>query len=448
MSVAADKLFNRASPGMLRSAVPAMDVDARLLGAILALAVFGLVMVASASISIAERNLGSPFYYLLRQSLFVGIGLTLGWILLHVHLSLLQRVSGLVLLVSLALLVLVLVPGIGREVNGSTRWIPLGVFNLQVSEVAKLGLIIYLSGWLVKHGRQVRRTMLGFLIPMSVLGVTGFLLLLEPDFGAAVVIAATGMGMLFLAGVPLWRFGAVLVAVAGLGAALIIASPYRWNRLTAFVNPWEDPFNSGFQLTQSLIAIGRGEWLGVGLGGSVQKLFYLPEAHTDFVFAVMAEELGLVGVTAIVLLFTYICWRILEIGAANLRAGFNFNGYLCIGIGVWLGLQSFINIGVNMGLLPTKGLTLPLLSYGGSNLIITMVALALVLRAERELRDASGTGGQVGQDDQDDQEDQKTADRAGVRAEARPRFRPGSRKPGRLAGRNPSSASTREEPVP
>lgn len=362
------------------------NLDGRLLLAIVALTVFGLVMMGSASISLADRHLGSPFYYLERQLLFLCLGYALGWLILNIRLAYWQQCSGLVLLAALALLVLVLVPGIGREVNGSTRWIPLAIFNLQVSEAAKLALMIYLSGWLVRHGHQVRSTMMGFLIPMTVLALTGMLLLLEPDFGAAVVIIATGMSMLFLAGVPLWRFGVVLLGAVGLGAALIVGSPYRWNRLTAFVNPWEDPFNSGFQLTQSLIAIGRGEWLGVGLGGSVQKLFYLPEAHTDFVFAVIAEELGLVGVVAVVALLGYVCWRALSVGAASIRAERPFAGFLCIGIGTWFGLQSFINIGVNMGLLPTKGLTLPLMSYGGSSLLMTIIALALVLRADHELR--------------------------------------------------------------
>ncbi|MEX0731509.1 MAG: putative lipid II flippase FtsW [Aquisalimonadaceae bacterium] len=372
----------------IRARAPALlpNLDTRLLGAMVIMSVLGLIMVASASISLAERNLGSPFHYLERQLLFLGMGYTLGWFALNIRLSVWQRCSGLGLLAALALLVLVLVPGIGREVNGSTRWIPLGIFNLQVSEVAKLAVMVYLAGWLVRHGEQVRRTMVGFMIPMSVLGLVGLLLLMEPDFGAAVVIIATGMGMLFLGGVPVWRFAVVMLGAVGVGVALILGSPYRWNRLTAFVNPWDDPFNSGFQLTQSLIAIGRGEWLGVGLGGSVQKLFYLPEAHTDFVFAVMAEELGLLGVVAVVLLFGYICWRTLTVGAKSMRAGRPFAGYLCFGIGIWLGLQAFINIGVNMGLLPTKGLTLPLMSYGGSSLLMTLVALALVLRADHELR--------------------------------------------------------------
>lgn len=371
-----------------RDRAPALmpNLDWHLLGAIAALSVLGLIMVASASISLAERNLGSPFHYLQRQALYLGMGYALGWMVLNIRLSFWRQCSGIGLLGSMLLLVLVLVPMIGREVNGSTRWIPLGIFNLQVAEVVKVAVIVYLAGWLVRHGEQVRRTMMGFLVPMSVLAILALLLLMQPDFGAAVVVVATGMGMLFLAGVPVWRFAVVLLGAVGMGVVLIVGSPYRWNRLTTFVNPWDDPFNSGFQLTQSLIAIGRGEWLGVGLGGSVQKLFYLPEAHTDFVFAVLAEELGLAGVIAVIVLLSYICWRILQIGAACLHGDSPFAGYLSLGTGIWLGLQSFINIGVNMGMLPTKGLTLPLMSYGGSSAIMTLIALALVLRADHELR--------------------------------------------------------------
>ena len=380
----------RALPGMIPER-PEVDsllagLDWRLLGAILAISLLGLVMVGSASISLADRNLGSPFYYLQRQAFFFLVALLLGGITLCVKLDVWRALSGVGLLVSLVLLVLVLMPGIGREVNGSTRWIPIGPFNLQVAEVAKLGVIVYLAAWLSRHGDRVRQTMSGFLLPIAVFCVIGFLLLLQPDFGAAAVIMAIGLGVLFLAGVPLWRFGLLLALAVAAGAALIVTSPYRWERLTAFLNPWADPFNSGFQLTQSLIAIGRGEWFGVGLGASVQKLFYLPEAHTDFVFAVLAEEFGLFGVLVVVVLLAYVGWRILAIGAACLRHGKTFPGYVCMGVGLWFSMQCLINIGVNMGLLPTKGLTLPLMSYGGSSLLMSMVALALVLRADYELR--------------------------------------------------------------
>ena len=365
------------------------ETDHRLLTAILALSMIGLVMVASASVSLAERHLGTPFYYLERQFFYMLIAYALGWLVLQVRLEHWQRGGTLGMLVAIALLVVLLVPGVGREVNGSVRWIPLGIFNLQVSEVLKLAVMVYFAAYLVRRGPQVRGSMRGFLIPIGILALCGALLLQQPDFGAAVVVGATGLGMLFLGGVPLWRFAVLVAAALGGAWMLIVGSPYRLERLLSFYNPWADPFNSGFQLTQSLIAIGRGEWFGVGLGASVQKLFYLPEAHTDFVFAVLAEEFGLLGVVIVIGLYTYICWRVFAIGYASVLGGRPFAGYLCFGVGIWLGLQTFVNIAVNMGLLPTKGLTLPLLSYGGSSLLMTVVALALVLRAEHELRTAA-----------------------------------------------------------
>lgn len=373
-----------ARPGVIDRLLPATDY--RLLGAIVTLTVMGLVMVASSSISIAERQLGAPFHYMERQLLFILIAYSVGWLILQTPLRVWRETSTLILLGGVALLLLVLIPGVGREVNGSVRWIPLGIFNLQVSEAVKIAVVVYLAGYLVRRGRQVRESMSGFLIPVGVLGLCGLLLLRQPDFGAAVVICATGMGLLFLGGVPLWRFALLLAGAIGGGWMLIVGSPYRLQRLLSFSDPWADPFNSGFQLTQSLIAIGRGEWFGVGLGGSVQKLFYLPEAHTDFVFAVLAEEFGMLGVLVLIALYTYVCWRIFAIGRACLIGHRGFAGYLCLGFGLWFGLQSFINIAVNMGLLPTKGLTLPLMSYGGSSLLMTVAALALVLRAEHERR--------------------------------------------------------------
>lgn len=366
-------------------------VDNRLLGAVVALTLLGLIMVASASISLAERNLGAPLYYFQRQLLFVAGAYALGWIVINTPLESVQRMSGLLMLFALALLVLVLVPGVGREVNGATRWIPLGIINLQVSEVMKLSLMIYLAAFLVRRGPQVRRRIITFLVPVGIMALISFFLLLQPDFGAAVVMVGTGMGMLFLAGVPLSRFIILLLAAGGAGLALIYASPYRLERLLSFSNPWADPFASGFQLTQSLIAIGRGEFFGVGLGGSVQKLFYLPEAHTDFVFAVLAEELGLIGILVLVGLYSFVCWRVMATGARSLSVGRPFGGYLCFGVGIWLAIQGFVNVGVNMGLLPTKGLTLPLLSYGGSSLLMTVAALALVLRAGHEADQAGGS---------------------------------------------------------
>jgi cell division protein FtsW len=364
--------------------VPRLDYV--LLLTAVALASLGLVMVASASITFADRDLGQPFYYALRQAVYIGIGVLLAMPVYRLRLALLQEAGPVLLVAALALLVAVLIPGIGREVNGSTRWISTGLFNLQVSEPAKLMILVYLAGYLARHGEELRERLSGFLKPMAVLSLAALLLLLEPDFGATVVLMATAMGMIFLAGVRLWHFTGML-GMAGLSlAGLAVSSPYRMERLTTFLNPWEDPFDSGFQLTQSLIAIGRGELAGVGLGASIQKLFYLPEAHTDFVFAVLAEELGLLGVFVVIALYALLVWRAFVIARQAEKAGNVFAGALAYGIGIWIGLQSFINMGVNMGLLPTKGLTLPLMSYGGSSMVVMCVAIALLLRIDSETR--------------------------------------------------------------
>lgn len=358
--------------------------DLPLLLAAVSLLALGLVMIASASVGLADRQVGDPTYYLVRQSLYVGLGLAAAFMAWQVPLSLWERSGPFWILISLLLLVALFVPGLGHSVNGSTRWLQLGPFNLQVSELAKLGMIIYLAGYLVRRGEEVRNTVRGFLKPVVLMGLLAALLLIEPDFGATVVLVATGLGMVFLGGVRLRLFGALVLLALGLMALLAITSPYRLERLTAFLNPWADPFNSGFQLTQALIAFGRGEWFGVGLGSSVQKLFYLPEAHTDFVYAVLVEELGMVGGCIVVMLFTALVARIMRIGRNAAEAGMSFAGHLCYGVGIWFALQAFINMGVNMGLLPTKGLTLPLMSYGGSSMIVMCVALALVQRVALE----------------------------------------------------------------
>jgi len=345
----------------------------------------GLVMIASASVGIADRQTGDPTYYLVRQSLYVALGFAAAFIAWHIPLSAWERSGPAWILVALLLLLAVMVPGLGRTVNGSTRWLLLGPFNLQVSELAKLAMILYLSGYLVRRGDEVRNTVGGFLKPMFLLGLFAVLLLAEPDFGATVVLAATALGMMFLGGVRLWLFGVLVLGALGSFALLAISSPYRLERLTTFLNPWADPFNSGFQLTQALIAFGRGEWFGVGLGSSVQKLFYLPEAHTDFVYAVLVEELGMVGGSIVVLLFVLLVGRILRIGRNAADAGMSFASHLCYGVGIWIALQAFINMGVNMGLLPTKGLTLPLMSYGGSSMVAMCVALALIQRVALEI---------------------------------------------------------------
>lgn len=365
------------------------NFDWLLFGVLIAIAALGLVMVASASVAIADRELGQPFFYLRRQGGYLLFAVLLAVPVLRIRMIQWQRLSIALLVAGIALLTLVLVPGVGHSVNGSIRWLPLVVFNLQVSEAAKLCVFLYLAGYLVRRGEVVRATSRGLLVPFGVLGLVSLLLLLEPDFGAVAVLMATGMALLFIAGVPLWRFILLFTLIAGIGASLVVTEPYRWQRVMAFLNPWADPFHSGFQLTQSLIAIGRGQWLGVGLGNSIEKLFYLPEAHTDFLFAVLAEELGFAGVSVTIGLYGFVVWRAFRIAAQAMASERWFGGYFAYAVGIWLGLQAFLNIGVNMGLLPTKGMTLPLMSYGGSSLVITVLTLTLLLRVDHENRVAA-----------------------------------------------------------
>jgi len=362
-----------------------LQIDPVLLTIVATLLLGGFVILASASISLSDNATGNPFFYLERQLVAAVLGLLAGGICLFIPMQIWESLGLLMLLLGLVLLGLVLVPGIGYEVNGSTRWIRVGVMNLQVSEPARLCFLIYLAGYLVRRSRELRGHFTGFLRPMFVLTVACVLLLAEPDFGAAIVLLATALAMMFVAGARIRDFVVFFSMAVMAMVALAITSPYRMKRLTGFLDPWSDPFDSGFQLTQSLIAIGRGEWFGVGLGDSVQKLFYLPEAHTDFVFAVFAEEFGLLGSLLIVGLFLALLWRIFRLGVRAADAERFFEAYLAIGIGTWLGLQAFINLGVNMGLLPTKGLTLPLISYGRSSLIIAMICIGLLLRIHHEL---------------------------------------------------------------
>jgi cell division protein FtsW len=361
-------------------------IDYLLLFSAIALAMLGLVMVASASITMADRELGYPFYYALRQSVYICLGVASGLLLFRLRLAILEHLGMALLLSAFVLLLLVLVPGVGIEVKGATRWINTGLFRMQVSEPAKLCFIIYLASYLARHQEDVHARLSAFLKPVGLLGIVSLLLLAEPDFGSTVVLGATVMGMIFMAGVRLVHFTGVAALAGMLLGGAAVSSSYRMVRLKTFLDPWADPFDNGFQLTQSLMAIGRGEWFGVGLGSSIQKLFYLPEAHTDFVFAVLAEELGLLGVCVIIALYSVLVWRALVIAAQAVRAGNPFASHLAYGIGIWFGLQSFINIGVNMGLLPTKGLTLPLVSYGGSSMIVMCAALALLLRIDYETR--------------------------------------------------------------
>jgi len=345
----------------------------------------GLIILASASITVSDKMTGRPFYYVERQALAALLGMAAAVVCLIMPMRVWQTLSPLMLLVALALLCLVLVPGVGVEVNGATRWVRIGIMNLQVSEPARLCLLVYLAGYAVRQQKNLRERFVGFLRPMLVLIVASGLLLAQPDFGAAIVLLATALMLLFVAGARLRDFLLFFIAALAAMTTLALTSPYRMKRLTAFLDPWADPYDSGFQLTQSLIAIGRGEWFGVGLGDSVQKLFYLPEAHTDFVFAVYAEEFGLLGSLLLVGLFLALLWRIIRLALRAVSAERYFEAYLAVAIGTWLGLQAFINVGVNMGMLPTKGLTLPLISYGRSSLIVTMAAIGLLLRIHHEL---------------------------------------------------------------
>ena len=368
-----------------RFALTAMPQNRLLLTVALSLSLVGLVMVTSASLQIAEARLGSPFHFAMRHGVFLIVALLVGSATyLLVPTSLLHRLRHLALLAAMVSLVLVLLPGIGREVNGSQRWISLAGINMQPSEFAKLGFIVYLAGYIAEHRANLQASWDAFLKPLAILGGLTLLLLLEPDFGAVVVLGMAAMGMLFLSGVPTLRFLVVALVVVILGAVVAVAQPYRVARLMSFVDPWQDQFGGGYQLTQSLIAFGRGGVDGVGLGNSVQKLFYLPEAHTDFVFAVTAEELGLLGTLMMLTLFAMLCLQIFRIAGKLLAKGDLFRGQLVAGIGLVIATQAFINMGVNMGLLPTKGLTLPFVSYGGSSLLVSAIMLALVLRAERE----------------------------------------------------------------
>jgi cell division protein FtsW len=360
--------------------------DPVILGLTAALLLVGIVMVTSASMSIAARDLADPFYFMERQFIFAMAGILFAWVVTRVPTELWERYSLVLLMLGLLLLVLVLIPGLGARVNGARRWLRIGILNFQVSELAKVLVLTWLCSYCVRKRAELETTLPGLVKPFGLLAVTAVLLLIEPDFGAASVLFATGFAVLFVAGARL-RYVALLVTTAVLAFALLaLTSPYRLKRLMAFLHPFDDPFNGGFQLTQSLIAIGRGSLFGVGLGSSVQKLFYLPEAHTDFVFAVLAEELGLVGVIGVIALFVALVWRAFHVSKLAAAAGMRFQSYLALAFGVWLGLQAIVNIGVNMGVLPTKGLTLPLLSYGRSSLLVSLAWLGVVLRIYHEVK--------------------------------------------------------------
>jgi cell division protein FtsW len=388
--------------GLKGQEAPRALFDRQLVWIALGLMLTGLVMVASASFPVSLRLTGQPFYFMFKHAALLGLALFVSAFVVQVPLHKWLHYSTHLLVLSIVLLLVVLLAG--KSVNGASRWIPLGVFNLQPAEIAKFSLFIFMAGYLVRKQEEVRQTFFGgFMKPIIVFGCLATLLLGQPDLGTVIVMLVTVFGLLFVAGAKLWQFLAlVMVGVAGV-VLLIIIEPYRMRRMTSFWDPWEDPFGSGYQLTQSLMAFGRGEWFGQGLGNSIQKLEYLPEAHTDFVFAVVAEELGFVGVTLILMLIFALVVKAIFIGKRAFESGEQFGGYLGFGIGIWFAFQSMVNVGAAAGIVPTKGLTLPLISYGGSSLIVMTAAVSVLLRIDHECR-LKGNGIQVKEQNDDEEE--------------------------------------------
>jgi cell division protein FtsW len=364
---------------------PTVLFDRQLVWISLVLMLIGLVMVTSASFPVSYRLTHEPFHFMYRHATFLFLALMVSAVVLQVPLSRWLQYSSILLGISLCLLVLVLIAG--KSVNGASRWIPLGLFNLQPAEIAKLSLFIFMSGYLVRKHYEVRETFFGgFIKPIMVFSTMAVLLLLQPDLGTVIVMLVTLFGMLFIAGAKLSQFIALMVAGVMSVIGLIAAEPYRIRRVTSFLDPWDDPFGSGYQLTQSLMAFGRGSWFGQGLGNSIQKLEYLPEAHTDFVFAVLAEELGFIGVVLVLMLLMGLVLKAILIGRKAFEHDQQFGGYLAFGIGIWFAFQTLVNVGAALGIVPTKGLTLPLISYGGSSLIIMSIAVSILLRIDFECR--------------------------------------------------------------
>ncbi|WP_448554338.1 cell division protein FtsW [Thalassotalea montiporae] len=344
----------------------------------------GLIMAASSSMPVAERLFNDPFHFVFRHGIYIGLSLLIAGFALQIPMSWWHQNSGKLLLLAIALLLVVL--AVGRTVNGSTRWIVLGPITIQAAEPAKLFFFCYLSAYLVRRRDEVMENIKGFAKPLIVFGVLAMLLLLQPDLGTVIVMFVTTFGLLFLAGAKLWQF--IAVATVGVGALSLLAifEPYRWRRVTSFLDPWADPFGSGYQLTQSLMAYGRGEMFGQGLGNSIQKLEYLPEAHTDFVMAVLAEEFGFIGISAILVLSSILVIKALLLGRKAINKEKYFEGFFAYGIGIWFCFQAAVNVGASAGIVPTKGLTMPLISYGGSSTIIMTIAVVVLLRIDHELR--------------------------------------------------------------
>lgn len=365
------------------TAMPVM-FDTWLVTCIGVLCSVGLLAIASASVDFAETTYGWAWYHAMKHALYLFVATGVAAVVYQIPPRFWDATSWIWLLVAVALLVVVLIPGVGREVNGAQRWIPLLIVNLQPSEVAKAAMILFLASYLRRREDEVREAWSGFFKPLVILGVLSVLLLLEPDFGATVIVCGTALGMLFLAGVRLIQFTIVASGLALIGVSMVALAPYRLQRFLSYQDPWADPFNTGFQLTQSLIAFGRGELAGVGFGQSVQKLFYLPEAHTDFVFSIWAEETGFIGSVCLLLLFVALVGRLLWWSRKALAVSRTFESHVFGGIALMLSGQVFVSMGMSMGLLPTKGLTLPMISFGGSSLIVTLCLLAIALRMTRD----------------------------------------------------------------
>jgi len=366
--------------------LPRVRPDIALLVALALISCIGLIMVGSASVAVADRLTGEPMYFFYRQAIYALLGLVAGFVVLHIPLRAWEANTFTLLGAGLLLLIVVLVPGIGHSVNGARRWIDLGPVAMQASEPARLFLILYVAGYAARRQLELQTTLGGLLRPMGFMLVASVFLLKEPDFGAAAILCVVAGMILFLAGARL-TYVMVFGGLAMVGATLMVMiSPYRMARMLSFADPWAHPYASGFQLTQSLIAIGRGQVDGVGLGNSVQKLLYLPETHTDFLFAIYAEEFGLIGSLLLIGLFAIVVWRGFAIARTAIDAGQLFGGFAAYGLSSWLALQAFLNIAVNMGMLPTKGLTLPLMSYGGSSLVIMCLLCGLLLRVDMESR--------------------------------------------------------------
>ena len=351
----------------------------------------GYVMMASSSLHLGIKETGNSLHYPIRQSLHIALGLILGICVALTPIRVWEKSGQWLFIFGILLLIVVLVPGLGVKVNGSTRWLSIFGMRVQVSEVVKFFSVIYMAGYVTRHQESIRKSIFALFKPIILFSGACILLLMEPDFGSAVVIMIIAMGIMFLAGARLSPFIILLSSGSVLAALLVYFEPYRMKRVTSFLNPWADAKDTGYQLVHALISFGRGEWIGVGLGSGIQKLFYLPEAHTDFLFSVIAEELGLLGVLTVIGLFALLVWRTFEIAAAAEKADERFSAFIAYGLGIWFGFQSFVNMGVNMGILPTKGLTLPLMSYGGGSMMIMCCAIALIFRIQSEVTEINAS---------------------------------------------------------